>query len=72
MTQGERILDYLREHDSITTVEAILHIGVGDLGKRVSELRRAGWNIVGEFEDGTNRYGERTRYMRYRLKGRTL
>ena len=39
------------------------------LAARISDLEAEGWQIEHERETGRNRYGEKTSYARYRLKG---
>lgn len=68
MTQNERILKYLRDFGSITSLDAMRDLGVMRLASRVCELRQAGYDIVSEDETSKNRYGETARYARYRLK----
>lgn len=67
MTQHERIIEYIREHGSITPMEAIEHLGCTKLATRVGELKKAGYNIEGTMEHGHSRWGDDCRYMRYRL-----
>lgn len=66
MTQGERILKYIDDFGSITPMEAFSELGITKLATRVSEMIRAGERISKNMENGTNRYGERVSYMRYR------
>ena len=66
MTQGERILNYMDEHGSISPMEAFTDLGITKLATRVSELIRGGVKIEKEFEESQNRYGEKVCYMRYR------
>ena len=68
--QKERILAYMERHGSITQKEASEHLGVARLASRVNDLRRAGHPIVSEVETGKNRYGETTRWARYRMGAR--
>lgn len=44
-TQHEQILDYLKHHGSITTMQAFVDLGCTKLTTRISELRKAGYNI---------------------------
>ena len=68
MTQKERILKYMDDFGSITTLEAVVDLGIMRLASRIHELRQSGYNIVDKFETGKNRYGEPTAYKRYWLK----
>lgn len=47
-TQKQRIIDYIAREGSITTIEAFMELGITKLTTRISELRRDGYNIVGE------------------------
>ena len=44
-TQCERIVEYLDTHESITSLEAAIHLGIMDLPKRISEMVRLGYPI---------------------------
>ena len=65
-TQAQRVLDYIREFGSITQLDALRDLGVMRLASRVSDLRRAGYNIVGKSEAVKNRYDETSYIKRYR------
>lgn len=67
-TQCERIIRYIKDYGSITTLEAFTELGVVRLGARISELRRRGISIIGENETVKNRYGEKCHIKRYRIK----
>jgi len=62
-----RILDYMRKHHGITNRDALLDLGIARLSARIQELRESGYNISTVMVDGTNRFGERTRYGLYKL-----
>ncbi|MBO6093411.1 MAG: hypothetical protein J6P40_07305 [Oscillospiraceae bacterium] len=66
MTQKQRILKYLEDHGSITTLEAFRYLGITKLSNRISELIRDGEKIEKDTESCRNRYGETTYYTRYR------
>lgn len=70
MTQTERILRHLTEYGSITSMEAMADYGIMRLASRVNDLRKAGTPIITECVEGVNRYGEKTRYARYRMGAR--
>lgn len=69
MTQKERIIRHLNDYGGITSYEAMTEYGIGRLASRIYELRAAGYDIRGETVAAKNRYGEPTRYTRYRLEG---
>lgn len=68
MTQNERILRHLSDYGSITSLEAMSEYGIMRLASRISDLKKLGYPIIGELETGRNRYGETTRFSRYRLE----
>lgn len=68
MSQCERVISYIREHGSITTMDAFMDLGVTRLASRISELRRnQGYVFRQEYEHGKNRFGQQVHYMRYSL-----
>lgn len=44
-TQHEKILDYMKHHGSITTMQAFADLGCTKLTTRISELRKLGYNV---------------------------
>lgn len=66
-SQKQRILGYMKEHGSITCLEAINAFGCMRLPARISDLKEEGHLITKRMELGTNRFGEPTRYARYSL-----
>ena len=69
MNQRQRILSYIDDFGSITPMQAFSDLGITKLATRISELIREGIEIEKVEEHGVNRYGEKTRYMKYRRKG---
>lgn len=67
MTQCDRIIRHLKDHGSISSLEAINEYGILRLASRINDLRRRGYKIQGETRKGNNRYGEPTRYKVYKL-----
>lgn len=68
MTQCERILKYLDEHGSITTMEGMSKLRIANFTARVSDLRRDGVVLDVETVTQKNRYGDIVRFARYRRK----
>lgn len=68
--QCDRVLAYIKQNGSITSLEAIEKIGVARLASRICDLKNQGWDIKKVSETGTNRYGEKTRYARYTIAER--
>lgn len=46
MSDKTEVLNYLKKHKYITTLDAIKHIGTIRLGARIHELRQEGHHIV--------------------------
>ena len=67
ITQKDRILNYIREFGSISSWEAYSDLGITQLGARIDQLKKEGYEFVTEWENKKNRYGEQTTYKRYRL-----
>lgn len=66
--QKERILKYMNDFGSISPKEAMTDLGVMRLASRICDLKKDGVAIIKEMETSKNRYGEPTRYARYRLE----
>ena len=67
-TQCDRIVKYIKDFGSITTLEAFTELGVVRLGARISELRQNGVPIEGKNETVKNRYGEKCNIKRYYIQ----
>ena len=68
MSDKNRILQYLRDHGTITPMDALNSFGCYRLGARIWDLRHDGHSISTEMVEGRDRNGERERYARYRLE----
>ena len=66
MTQCERILKYMDDFGTISTMQAFMDLGVVRLASRIHDLRRMGIEIESETVNTKNRYGESTHYSVYR------
>ena len=67
MTQCERIVAYIHEYGSITTMEAFTDLGISRLASRIHDLQDMGYQIARESIQVKNRYGEAVRCTRYSL-----
>lgn len=67
MIQTDMISTHLREHGSITPVDAMREFGCMRLGARIWDLKREGHSIVTERETHKNRYGDKISYARYKV-----
>ena len=68
MKQTERILKYINDFGSITSLQAMQDLGVMRLASRITDLKQAGYEIDSEYVHSKNRYGEPIKYKRYYLK----
>jgi len=66
-TQRERIVDYINEFGSITSLDAYRDLGITQLGARIFELKEEGYLFETKPETGKNRYGEVTHFTRYKF-----
>jgi hypothetical protein len=67
-TQHDRVLQYMKDFGSITTLDAFRDLGITKLTTRISEMRRMGIAIEGTPETVENRYGDKCHINRYTLK----
>ena len=67
MTQCEKIQRHLERFGTITPMDAIMDYGIMRLGARIWDLKARGVPIKTELVKGRNRFGEPTRYAKYRL-----
>lgn len=68
ITQCQRIIDYMRQFGSISTLEAFNDLGIARLASRIHDLKGQGYHIVSEMGTAKNRYGETVHFKIYRLK----
>lgn len=66
MTQCERILQYMNDFGSISSMQAFSDLGVTRLASRIHDLKQMGIEIESETKTAKNRYGESTHYSVYR------
>lgn len=68
-TQCQRIIQYIKDFGSITTLQAFTDLGCTRLASRVNDLKKQGYDIKSEFVSGKNRYDETVSYKKYYLGG---
>lgn len=68
-TQCERIVQYMKDFGSITTLQAFTDLGCTRLASRVTDLKKQGYDIKSEFVSSKNRYDETVSYKKYYLGG---
>ena len=66
-TQKDRILEYIRNFGSISSFEAYANLGITQLGARIDQRKKEGYELKTEWESNINRFGEKTDYKRYFL-----
>ena len=70
MTHKERVLNYMQEFGSITSLDAFKDLGNTRLSASIWLLiHKDGIDIDSITETSKNRYGEDTHYSRYFIKG---
>lgn len=69
MTQKQRVLDYIEEFGSISSLEAFADLGITRLSAVIFDLKEEGYRFKTETERGRNRFGEKTSYARYSFAG---
>jgi len=67
MTQCDRIIRHLRDYGTITQRTAMNEYAIMRLASRVSDLKRAGFDITMKLVTAKNRYGEDTTFGEYTL-----
>ena len=68
MNQKDRIIKYINDFGSITSLEAMRDLGITQLGARIDGLQKDGYTFKKEWERAKNRYGEDVDYKRYSLE----
>lgn len=66
-TQCEVILKHLKTHKGITVYDAINKYGVLRLSAVIFDLRKAGYNIINDYQLGVDVRGKQIRFVKYRL-----
>lgn len=66
--QMQRVLDYIDEFGSITSLDAFKDLGITRLSAVIFDLRQDGYEIQSETEVQLNRYGEKAHFFRYFIK----
>jgi len=67
LTQTDRILRHLKDHKTITSKVAMDEYGIYRLASRISDLKKAGYEITSKTITAKNRYHENTHFSEYSL-----
>ena len=65
--QKQRVIDYINKFGSISSWEAYSDLGITQLGARIDQLKKEGYNFKTEWESSKNKIGDKTEYKRYYL-----
>lgn len=66
MTLTQRVLEYMQENGSISSLEAFKELGATRLSAIIFNLRKQ-YDIIGKDEISINRWGDKVRFTRYYL-----
>ena len=67
LNQCDKILAYIREHGSITPLDALREFNCMRLASRMSDLKRLGYSVKSVMETSKNKNGEPVSYARYTI-----
>ena len=65
--QKQRVIEYINKFGSISSWEAYADLGITQLGARIDQLKKEGYNFKTEWESSKNKFGDKTEYKRYYL-----
>lgn len=68
MNYANAVLKHMKEHGTISSIEAMHMYGITCLRCIIYKLRKKGYDIQTEMRDTTTRYGYKTSYAVYSLK----
>ena len=68
-TQVDKLLNHMKEHGSISSMDAFALYGITRLSARIWDLRHAGNVIESKIKTGKNRDGQNIYWCEYRLAG---
>lgn len=63
--QTERVLRYIKQFGSITSLQAMTDLGVMRLASRITDLKQSGYDIQSRYIHSKNRYGEPIKFKEY-------
>lgn len=68
MNKTQAVLEWLKTHASISSMEAIQNFGATRLSAIIFKLRQRGYNIETVKCEGTDRFGNKMQFARYYLR----
>ena len=69
MSQAMQVIDFIKNHGSITTKQAVDELGCYRLASRIADMKAAGIPIEREMITVPRRDGTNTRVARYSIPG---
>lgn len=69
MSHATDVIEYIRDHGSITTKQAMEDLGCYRLSARIYDIRAVGINVQKDMVEVMNRKGETCRVARYTIPG---
>ena len=66
-THKQILFDYLNKGNSITTKDAMYHLGIGDLQGTIRDLKESGVPIESKYISVPTRYGKNATVKEYKL-----
>ncbi len=69
-THKDRVLEYVRQFGSISSLEAFRDLGNTRLSATIFLLKKDGYKITTKNESSKNRFGDNTTYCRYYIEER--
>lgn len=67
-TQCERVLAYIEDFGSITSLQTMKDLGCMRLASRINDLRRMGYPVRKRSAKAQNRYGETVYFAEYYIQ----
>lgn len=67
ISQKQRIINYIRQFNSISSWEAYADLGITQLGARIDQLKKEGYEFTTERVQKKNRFGEDVSFKKYYL-----
>lgn len=68
-TQCERVLKYIEDFGSITSLQAMRDLSCMRLASRIADLKRMGYPVRKRSAKAVNRYGETCYFAEYYIEG---
>lgn len=67
ITQEDRVVQYISDFGSITSLEAFKDLGITRLSAKIFNLKAEGYIFEDETKICVNRYGDKVHYKKYKI-----